>query len=282
MYKYLKTIAVIIVLIASIVFLGCKITASDEFNEVETGIEEADHEESESKEIEEEVSDGVVEEEKGEDAEAIEEDTSEGEYFTGAILESIDIDNNKIVVTQLINDPDEKIIEPEVVLSPDYRVVKSILDIEAGEEEYSDITLEDIPPGSEIGILFNEDDTADLIIYQIMTESTDEESLMYALFDFLDAVKQDSEYEYFSSETINMVGSEEEYKNGDRSDIYFIIQESHSNWENIEIESIVIIDNTATVEIMGDRMAEGMKSEGEKVVFDFVKENGNWVIDFSS
>ncbi|MCJ7666545.1 MAG: hypothetical protein MUO59_07415, partial [Actinobacteria bacterium] len=127
----------------------------------------------------------------------------------------------------------------------------------------------------------NEDNTAELIIYQIVTESIDEESLMVVLFGFFDAVEQDSEYEYFSSATINMVGSEEEYKNGDRSDIYFIIKESHSNWENIEIESIVIIDDTATIEIMGDRMAEGMKYEGEKVVFDFVKENGEWMIDFS-
>ena len=46
---------------------------------------------------------------------------------------------------------------------------------------------------------------------------------------------------FFSSGTVNMVGSEEEYKNGDKSDIYFIIKGSHSNWENIEFGSIVII-----------------------------------------
>jgi len=86
---------------------------------------------------------------------------------------------------------------------------------------------------------------------------------------------------FFSSGTVNMVGSEEEYKNGDKSDIYFIIKESHSNWENIEFGSIVIINNKATIEIIGDRMAEGTKYEGDKVIFDFIKENGQWKIDFS-
>ena len=109
----------------------------------------------------------------------------------------------------------------------------------------------------------------------------DEDMLMDALIDFFNAVIQDNEYEYFSSGTISIVGSENEYKNGDKSDFYFIIKESHSNWENIEFEDIVIVDDRATIKITGDRMAEGMKYEDEKVEFDFIKENGEWKIDFS-
>jgi len=98
---------------------------------------------------------------------------TEGEYFTGAILKSIDTRNNKIIVEQLINDPDEIIIEPEVRLSEDYKVIKSILNIETGEEESTGMALEEIPVGSEIGILFSKDDTAKLIIYQVLIESVD-------------------------------------------------------------------------------------------------------------
>lgn len=131
------------------------------------------------------------------------------------------------------------------------------------EKEESDEVIEDE----------KEEDAEDL--------AADEEILKGVLFDFLNAVKSDNEYGFFSSGTVDMAGSEEEYKNGDKSDIYFIIQESHSSWENIEFESIIIVDNFATVEIIGDRMAEGTKYEGDKVIFDFVKENDEWKIDFS-
>ena len=55
---------------------------------------------------------------------------------------------------------------------------------------------------------------------------------------------------------------------------------SHSSWENIEIQEISIEGNNAKVIFSGDRMAEGMKSEGEKISFNFVKEDGKWKIDF--
>ena len=206
---------------------------------------------------------------------------AEGEYFTGAILKSIDTGNNKIIVEQLINDPDEIIIEPEVMLSEDCEVIKSILNIETGEEKSSSMALENIPLGSEIGILFNKDDTAKLIIYQELVESDDNEMLEEALFAFFSAVEAGDEYKCFSSATVDIVGTEAEYKNGDKSDIYFIIQESHSNWENIEILDISMDDNTANVAFIGEREVEGIRSEGLEVSFDFVKENGKWKIDFS-
>jgi len=184
-------------------------------------------------------------------------------------------------VEQLINDPDEIIIEPQVTLSKDYKVVKSILDIEAGEEKTTDITLTDIPLGSEIGILFNKEGTAELIIYQVLEEEYEKERLEDVLLDFFEAVKLGEEYKYLSSSTKDIVGTEQEYKNGDKSDIYFIIQESHSNRENVEIQDISIDNNTATVTFTGERIVEGIKSEDEEVAFDFVKEDGEWKIDFS-
>ncbi len=147
-------------------------------------------------------------------------------------------------------------------------------------EESGSVESEEVSP--EVDEDKKEEDAEDLVIEQDTKGSVDEDKLMDALIIFFDAVKQDNEYEYFSSETIDIVGSEEEYKNGDKSDFYFIIKESHSSWENIEFEDITIVDSTATVEIIGDRMAEGMKYENEKVVFDFVNENDEWKIDFSS
>ena len=273
MKKYIAII-IVVVLAVSIAFSGCKATSSNE-----EAIEDIAAETTvlEEKEVPDE---GTVDE-NGEDQEAVEESVPEGEYFTGAILKSIDIENNKIIVEQLINDPDEKIIEPEVRLSEDYKVVKSILDIESGEEKSTDTTLEDVPLGSEIGILFNKNDTAKLIIYQVLEEQDDKEKLEEIFFAFFDAVKAGEEYKYFSSATRNKVGTEEEYKNGDKSDIYFIIQESHSNWENIEIQDINIDNNKATVIFTGEREVEGIKSEGLEISFDFVKEDGEWKIDFS-
>jgi len=112
-------------------------------------------------------------------------------------------------------------------------------------------------------------------------EEIAEDDFLDILLSFLDAVKTDNEYMYFSSATVAIVGTEEEYKNGTKSDYYFIIKESHSNWENIEIEIVDVNGNAAVIEIIGDRMAEGMLYEDEKISFRFLKENGEWKIDFS-
>ena len=50
-------------------------------------------------------------------------DPQKGEYFVNAILKDIDIENNKIIVEQLINEPNEKEISPEVKLSEDCKMV---------------------------------------------------------------------------------------------------------------------------------------------------------------
>jgi|GEM_PF-1657347 len=279
MKRSLLTIITLLMVTFLAVSLSCKNMGAEEGDINGKNSQETAEKEPEA-EVIEETGDQTADQEEDQEAEGP--GSTEGEYFVGGILKSVDTGNNMIIIEQLINDPDEVIVQPEVVLSPDYKVVKSTLDIEEGEERYSDITLEDIPLGSEIGILFNEDDTADLIIYQVMEGFDDREIIENIVLGFIDAVSQDEEYRFFSSQTRAMVGSEEEYKRGDKSDIYFIIKESHSNWDNVAVTDIVIDGDTAAAEITGDRTAEGVLYQGEEVVFSLIKEGETWYIDFSS
>ncbi len=143
----------------------------------------------------------------------------------------------------------------------------------AGEEDEKVAVVEEIP--EEV----DEDNAAGG--KEPEDEEVVEDDFLNILISFLDAVKTDNEYMYFSSATVVIVGTEEEYKNGTKSDYYFIIKESHSNWENIEIETVDINGDAAVIKIIGDRMAEGMFYEDEKISFRFLKENGEWKIDFS-
>jgi hypothetical protein len=97
-------------------------------------------------------------------------DPSKGEYFVNAILKSIDVKNNIITVEQLINEPNQKEISPEVKLSKDCKIIKVILARPGEKETVTEITLDIIKLGSEIGIIFKSDDTARAIIYQEIIE----------------------------------------------------------------------------------------------------------------
>ena len=97
-------------------------------------------------------------------------DPQKGEYFVNAILKSIDVKNNMIIVEQLINEPNEKEISPEVKLSEGCKIVKVILERPEEKESVSEITLDSIKLGSEIGIIFKSDNTARAIIYQEIIE----------------------------------------------------------------------------------------------------------------
>jgi len=112
-------------------------------------------------------------------------------------------------------------------------------------------------------------------------EKSDKEYFLNLVVEFFNAVKEDTEYSFFSNATVELVGSEEEYKNGIKTDLYFIIKEGHSNWESIEIGNLGVDSDKAIVTIIGDRTAEGTKYENESVDFKFVKENEEWKIDFS-
>ena len=97
-------------------------------------------------------------------------DPNKGEYFVNAILKSIDVKNNIITVEQLINEPNQKEISPEVKLSNDCKIIKVILERPGEKETVTEITLDSIKLGSEIGIIFKSDNTARAIIYQEIIE----------------------------------------------------------------------------------------------------------------
>lgn len=88
----------------------------------------------------------------------------EGEYFVYAILKSKG--DNLIVVDQLINEPNEKIIDPEVRLAEGFKVYRSILiRTEDSEKQYTkEISLKDVATETEIGIVFTKDNLARTII----------------------------------------------------------------------------------------------------------------------
>jgi hypothetical protein len=97
-------------------------------------------------------------------------DPSKGEYFVNAVLKSIDVKNNMITVEQLINEPNQKEIFPEVELSKDCKIIKVILERPGEKETVTEITLDSIKLGSEIGIIFKSENTARAIIYQEIIE----------------------------------------------------------------------------------------------------------------
>lgn len=93
-------------------------------------------------------------------------DPAKGEYFIYAVLISLNEKNKTIEVEQLINEPNEKEIEPVVTLADNCQVVKIILDMQTQEETFYKISLTDIKLNSEIGIIFNSDNKARAIILQ--------------------------------------------------------------------------------------------------------------------
>ena len=93
-------------------------------------------------------------------------DPQKGEYLVYAILKSINTENNIIIVEQLVNEPNKKVIKPEVLLASDCKVIKVTLEMPDEKESILEIKLSDIPLGAEIGIIFKSDNTARAVIYQ--------------------------------------------------------------------------------------------------------------------
>ncbi len=115
----------------------------------------------------------------------------------------------------------------------------------------------------------------------VVNEEDLKDELLSRLEGFFTAVNEDREYEYFSSETREIVGTEEEYRTGARTDYYFIIQEAHSDWSNVEAVDIEVEDGQAFLTIRGDRTVEGMEYTDDEIRFKFVYEEDDWKIDFS-
>jgi hypothetical protein len=112
------------------------------------------------------TSEPEIEDDENKELEIKETNPAEGEYFVYAILKNIDIKNNKILVEQLINEPNEKEIQPEVKLAQDCQIIRIVLEQSTGTESITEINLSDIAVNSEIGIIFNSDNTARAIISQ--------------------------------------------------------------------------------------------------------------------
>ncbi len=156
-------------------------------------------------------------------------------------------------------------VEPEIVEEPE------IIETVPPEEEVPEQTP--VPEEEEI-------DENDLTEEEIGQEEL-KDKLFERLNEFFDAVREDKEYAFFSSYTKELVGTEEEYKSGAKSDIFFIIKEAHSSWENLEAKDIEVDGDWATLTITGDRMAEGIEYTDEEISFRFVNEENEWKIDFS-
>jgi len=149
--------------------------------------------------------------------------------------------------------------------------------VETQDIEQSDAAIEeDLPPETTT----DEEPAEDIVIHGEDSDEEIKQELFIILNNFLQAVKENKEYAFFDSYTVDVVGSEEEYKNGTSSDIFYIIKESHSSWKNISVESVVSDGNRALLKVKGDRTVEGMEYKGEQIRFKFINENEIWKIDF--
>ena len=121
MKKFIAIIAILF-FVASFTLLGCtNKTAEKTAIETETTIEKTTDEtisETTGAPAETSVLDSNQSAKMVEDT-----DPQKGEYFVNAILKDIDIENNKIIVEQLMNEPNEKEISPEVKLSEDCKMI---------------------------------------------------------------------------------------------------------------------------------------------------------------
>ncbi len=147
---------------------------------------------------------------------------------------------------------------------------------EIPDQEQQDIAKEEDIPAESID---DQETTEDKISDKMKTEEEIKSELLLTLNNFFEAVKEDKEYEFFDSYTKNMVGSEEEYRNGTKSDIFYIIKESHSSWRNVKAENVIFDGNRAILTVIGDRTAEGVEYTGEEVKFKFINEEGSWKFD---
>lgn len=107
-----------------------------------------------------------------------------------------------------------------------------------------------------------------------------EEELFEIFKDFIEAVNKNNEYSFFSNETKTLIGTEEEYKKNDKSNLYSKIREDFKNWENFHTNGIEFVKNTIILSIVGDRIIKGKKKKNETIDLRFIEENSKWKIEF--
>jgi len=130
----------------------------------------------------------------------------------------------------------------------------------------------------------NDTNTADNYDSEEITEPVNERQIkndvMVVLRDFLDSVKKDQEYNFFSSYTTDLVGSESEYKEKINSNLYIDIHKNNSFWKIINYKSILIYEDRLLITIYGDRTIDGKVYNNDEESFRFIKEGDIWKLDF--
>ena len=149
----------------------------------------------------------------------------------------------------------DEIIETETIVA----AATTIMDVDETEEDIADKTTKAI---------IEEEPEAKL-----------EEEVFNVFLDYLKAAKNDTEYNYFSTQTKENVGSESEYLSGAKTDIYYIVKEAHLTLEDIQLKSVVYHQNRALLMITADRVVEGMEYKDEEISWKFITED-DWKIDF--
>ncbi len=165
-----KKIFIIICIIVFALFVTSCRDAGKEENEVSqsssVSTSQAADTESEADGEDVQTTESTAEDIGKEDLKIKETNPSEGEYFVYAILKSINIQESTIIVEQLINEPNEREIKPEVTLEQDCQIFRIVLEQATEKETITLISLSDIEINSEIGIIFNSDNNARAILFQ--------------------------------------------------------------------------------------------------------------------
>ena len=169
-----KNAAIVIATIIALIFVpmvvSCRVqketTVNDSDNDSVTSMQTTSLSENDDRKNTEPSSETVAENNAPKDLKIDAADPTKGEYFVYAILKSVNKQNNAIEVEQIINEPNEKEIQPTVILENSYQVVRIILDMATETETFYEIGISDIKLNSEIGIIFNSDNTARAVIFQ--------------------------------------------------------------------------------------------------------------------
>jgi hypothetical protein len=185
-YSKIFITMVSILVLFSFLLYGCQLLQEDSGEEAIETVQPEEEEQDEpaeekTEEGQEEVEQGTGEtSEPGDEEEGgpASENLEEADFFASAILRSYNPQDNTLIVEQLINEPNEKMIGPELKLAEDLEVIRSILiKMEDTEEEYQkQISMEQVPVGTEIGIKI-ENGKAAIIISQFFIDAANQSTI---------------------------------------------------------------------------------------------------------
>lgn len=109
----------------------------------------------------------------------------------------------------------------------------------------------------------------------------DQEDAITTVQSFVQDIKNNEMYKYLSKETIKDVGSEEEFKKEEKSDLHKVIISDHGYWVSLSVTDAKFKKNKAEVVAVGNRTVNGEYRENDKVLFALQKERSQWKIDFT-